>query len=322
MFEKIEYNIKEYFKMFDNINGQSAAKILNHDANLELDKVQRLSLGKGVHLNYIEMEKVENYKDTIFIYGLIDNLNNLRYIGISKNIKTRFRNHKNTNIDKRTWKNNWVKSVYENKGFIKMIIIDQISYLSNKAEQKADTLEKFWIKTLSEYCELTNYNELFVQTQYEYNTQSIHKNKKHIYVYNKNCEFVEELPSLKDVVYKYKISYSAVSLGISKKRLRKDFYFSFKKLDKFIPTENKPKPNLRKCYQYDLFGNFIAEYESVALASKITGIKQNSIKDCLHDRAKTAYTSIFRKYKADKIDVPLFKNKEWSTRFKNKREAL
>lgn len=65
--------------------------------------------------------------------------------------------------------------------------------------------------------------------------------------------------------------------------------------------DNPPK-TITKCYQYDLEGYFIKEFESVICASEETKTNKSSISRCCHGGIKSAGGYIWRLYKVEKIE--------------------
>ena len=72
--------------------------------------------------------------------------------------------------------------------------------------------------------------------------------------------------------------------------------------------EGSNNTNTNPIYQYDLDGNFIKSYTSIAIASKITGINKSAISACSNNDANIKFAGgfIWRKYKVNKLDkVPV-----------------
>jgi hypothetical protein len=66
-----------------------------HPSPFKMGKVQRLSLGKGVHRNLITLEMVSNFNTMIYIYTLEDPFTGeIRYVGKTINLKNRFKQPK------------------------------------------------------------------------------------------------------------------------------------------------------------------------------------------------------------------------------------
>ena len=66
----------------------------------------------------------------------------------------------------------------------------------------------------------------------------------------------------------------------------------------------KARDRMKAVYQYDLDGNFVAEYESIKSASRNTGAKDAHISEICHNETGTAKGYTWRFYKTDKIMSP------------------
>jgi len=60
----------------------------------------------------------------IFIYTLEDSVGNIRYVGKSKDIKRRFREHIKNYDKSNTYKNNWIKSLIKKGDYPVISILD------------------------------------------------------------------------------------------------------------------------------------------------------------------------------------------------------
>lgn len=284
-------------------NGQSAAKILNPE--LDTDNVHRLSLGRGVHLNYIDLEKAKDLKDSIFIYCLCDENLEIRYVGITKNLRTRLSAHKCVRHNENNWKVNWVKSVNKN---ISMIIIDVFNI---KEFSVADDRETYFISELSKHCRLVNHDKLVFNRETEYRARGHHKNKKSINIFNKDCRIIKKFNSLKEAIAYLKISYSGLSCAIKRKALINELYYaSFD--DVYHPKKKYKSPLSKIVYQFTIEGLFVNKYSSVAEASRETLINRNSIKDCINGGQKSAGGFIF--FNTNNFKKPTYRGKTWQKR--------
>lgn len=75
------------------------------------------------------------------------------------------------------------------------------------------------------------------------------------------------------------------------------FMWRYEKKDKIEPYKKGKRiaPNKRKIYQFKLDGTFVAEWESLALASKSVGASSSSLLTrCLQGKCKSAYGYIWR----------------------------
>jgi hypothetical protein len=270
-------------------NGQSASK--------QPQKVEGsttiLCCGEVLfNVKLVNWEKVDN--NLIYIYLLVDPISKeVRYIGLTKNLKKRFYAHI-TNTDKLSHKRNWIKSlkIMNLKPFLYIIKTFDL-----KDFEKADKYETFLIRLFAKYdYKLTNHDKIFTQNN-NYSLNCKHKNTKKVYYFDNEFNLMGEFNSLKEVCLYFKRAYSTVSLAIKNKTKVSDYYLSFEN------NFNKEFKNRgKKCYQYDLNGNYINEFISVAEAFRLTGINRNSIKDNINGKQKSAEKFIFTDYKKDKID--------------------
>jgi len=108
--------------------------------------------------------------------------------------------------------------------------------------------------------------------------------KKKVYKYDKSGKLIEQFNCLEDAaktVNATKQSISSACLGKSK--LYKGFYWSYQ--EPFEPGLDRRK---KKVFQYTLEGNLVAEYKSVADASRKTGASKTSIaKVCRGEYSKS-----------------------------------
>lgn len=121
-----------------------------------------------------------------------------------------------------------------------------------------------------------------------------------VYQYLKSGNLLHEWPCLKDVVEHHGMSYPTLSSAMTRKNRCFGYYWSLKKLKRF--NFNSIHNRGKKCYQYDLFGNFICPHASVASAAKATGINRNSIKDNINGIQLSAGKFIFSSQKRETLD--------------------
>lgn len=110
--------------------------------------------------------------------------------------------------------------------------------------------------------------------------------KKKIFKYAKSGKLVEQFECLEDAaktVGATKQSISSACLSVNK--IYKGFYWSYKLQEPFIPgTDNR----LKKVFQFTLEGRLVAEFKSVAEASRKTGLSKTCIaRVCRREREKS-----------------------------------
>lgn len=288
-------------------NGQSAAKDLSSKKEYDQSSSTILCCGEVlVNINYINWETVETKKDKFYIYCLMDPITNkIRYVGITIDLITRYKSHCYNKKDIKNWKINWVNSLRRKKLKPIMCIIEEIKKEDFNDYDEwvsfGDNRETYYIKLLSN-CgyELVNHEKMFT-FNYSYSSIGQHKNTKKIYEYDSNTLLlIKEWDSLKEVTLKKNISYSSLSCSITRKNKCVGNYWSLKKMEKYDLKEKIDKG--KKCYRYDLNGNYIDEYSSIAEASRSLKINRNSIKDCISGKQKSGGKFIFKDFKINKIE--------------------
>jgi hypothetical protein len=119
-----------------------------------------------------------------------------------------------------------------------------------------------------------------------YNIDSGGGFKKDVFKYNKKGNLVTKFDCLEaaaKTVGATKQSISSACLSVNK--LYKGFYWSYKLQEPFIPGTDK---RLKKVFQYTLKGEFVNEFNSVAEASRKTGVSKTSIaKVCRREYSKS-----------------------------------
>ena len=110
--------------------------------------------------------------------------------------------------------------------------------------------------------------------------------KKTVYKYDKSGILIEQFECLEDAaksVNATKQSISSACLGVNK--IYKGYYWSYHYQEPFEPGIDRRK---KKVLQYTLDGKLIAEFNSVAEASKITGLSKTCIaRVCRKEREKS-----------------------------------
>jgi len=218
----------------------------------------------------------------IYIYTLINPLKNeVFYVGFTCNIKKRYNAHLNVfgkSSEKNPHKNNVIKKIL-NSGFKpEMKIIDECNY-SYDLKTNAFEHEKLEIYYIKKYRE-----EGITLTNITNGGEGGAHNKKRVFQYSKEGEFIAEYSTVKEIADKYGvvISVPSHSLNQRKRNLFKQTYL-------FTSHEIAKKFNFIekfKIVQYDLKGNFVSEYNSQREASKKTNISSSTINSCLKGRFK------------------------------------
>jgi hypothetical protein len=122
-------------------------------------------------------------------------------------------------------------------------------------------------------------------------------------------KFIREYPSISEAAKKSGISYKVISYCANKKtpigggfqwRYRSDPIFKKGICD--LPTV-RMKVNVKPVLQFDLMGNFMAEYPSPANVLDAVGISRSSLHECLREKIRTTGKYQWR-WKSD----PIFRN--------------
>ncbi len=287
-------------------NGQSAAKHLKSWYENGEGSTTILVGGVPIEISRFDWEKVDFVNDKFFVYCLACPFTlEIRYIGITVNYQTRYRTHCYTYEEKkRNWKMNWVRSIRRMGQKPVMLKLDEIQAFGGAKTQRqidkfVDLKEREYIHLFAKSgYRLVNHDKL-VSSKYEYNAMGQHKNKKSVYQYFTSGSFLMEWPSLKSVIEHYGMKYPTLSSAMTRKGKSFGFYWSLEKMDKFVPPPIHER-NSKKCYQYDLLGNFICSHSSVAEASRSTGIDRNCIKDNINGIQMSAHKFVFTSVKKEK----------------------
>lgn len=245
-----------------------------------------------------------------YIYILKDpNTNQVRYVGKAKNPKNRYSNHINKNRDKNTHKRNWINKLRKNNQKPILEVIEKTT--NNKWKER----EKFWIKYyLDKGNKLVNYTE--GGDGLTYGNQTSYKksdgNKEIVGLY-KNGEIFYIFSSIKEAESFFNLSQGTISHVLKKDRktscdliwLYKDDYDN---MDEFTLTEhiewslrcdkhiNKTSYKPKIIYQFNIDGEFIKEWESLAKVEKELKINRSAICNCAKGRTKSSGGYIW-KYK-------------------------
>lgn len=287
------------------INGQSAAKGLSSEKEYNQSSSTILRCGEVlININPVNWEMVDTKKDKTYIYCLIDPVTNeIRYVGITIDLRQRYRSHCCNSKTENTWKHSWAKKL-KDEGLKPLIyileILEKNSYPSvEEWNIKSDERETYYIQLLGRNgFKLLNHAKL-LSFDYSYTTQGQHKNTKKLYQYDGDTLLlVKEWDSLKQATIELNCSYSGLSCACSRKTKQFGHYWSLNKLDKFI----KKEPRGNKCYRYTLYGEYIDEYKSIASAGRILNINRCCIQDNIRGIQLSAGEFIFKDYKVDKID--------------------
>lgn len=127
--------------------------------------------------------------------------------------------------------------------------------------------DSYWSKTKFMILNIDNYKK---------------KNKKPVYMYNTNLEFIGEFNSESECAKKLDVSLKRIRHAIETKRACNKVYLSLEKVDKFKKSEHKIHRH-SVLFQYDLNGNFIQEMNREEV-KKICGVNYSKIHDAIREK--------------------------------------
>lgn len=219
----------------------------------------------------------------IGIYGFQNQLNQKWYIGQSIHIEHRQKEHKNEMLSNRSnnkFYNALRKYGWENFSF---------QILEECSPEELNSKEVYWIKYYDSY--LNGYNSTPGGQEKYFNPQLIYD------AWDEglsNIEIAEKLNIDRHTVYNNLINYKNYSLHESKVRGGKLAYQSNSSIN-------------NKIYQYDLEGNYLAEWPSRKEIMRVLGFDASVIGKCISNKRKTAYGFQWKDFYQEKIES--YKNK-------------
>ena len=201
----------------------------------------------------------------IGIYGFQNQLNGKWYIGQSIHVEHRQKEHKQEMLSNRSnnkFQNALRKHGWENFSF---------QVLEECSPEELNQKEVFWIQHYNSY--LNGYNSTPGGQEKYFNPQLIYDAWD---AGLSNIEIAEKLNIDRHTVYNNLRNYKNYSLHESKIRGGKLAYQS-------NPVNNS------KIYQYDLEGNYLAEWPSRKEIMRTLGFDASAIGKCVSNKRKTAY---------------------------------
>ena len=135
----------------------------------------------------------------------------------------------------------------------------------------------------------------------EYNSKEKGYNKdrgggfqKTIYQYDLNGSYVKSYDDLSSAALSVNTSKQRISNAcLGKNKLFGNYYWSYKYIESFVPETDFRK---KIVLQYDMEDNYLNTFESVAMASKLTGLSKTCISRCC--RGERQYSGGYKwKYK-------------------------
>ena len=118
-----------------------------------------------------------------------------------------------------------------------------------------------------------------------YNSDSGGGFKKIIYQFNEAGVLINSFSSLKEIETTLNYDKRRVSNACTTATLWKGSYWSYSQNNTFKPTVDSRK---KKVFQYSLNGEILAHYNSVAEASRITGLSKTCISRCCRGERRSS----------------------------------
>lgn len=231
------------------------------------------------------------------IYKITNKINNKIYIGQTINYEKRMKEH----IYGRRNTKNHIEQVIDRaikKYGVENFLFEKID--NSESQEEIDILERKYIKQYNSL-KPNGYNVLKGGRE-----KNGAWNMKEIEIYDLNGNYIESCESPSEYArINNKYNDSAIRDCCNKRILRhKDRIFKWKDDKAKITPYIKPKSAKSKVvYQYDLYGNFIREYESVTLASEITNTRRIGIVNCVNGNQKSANNFQWSYHKKEYLEI-------------------
>lgn len=215
----------------------------------------------------------------IYIYLIRSKLNNKCYVGQTVNYEKRIKEHIYGRNAKR---NSMIDRALKRHGSenFEFSIID----VSNNQES-ADNLEREYIQKYN--CLKPNGYNILIGGRKQQGSW----NERKIFMYDLQGNYICEFKSSSDAERKTNYIYLRKGINsccLKKVKKYKDKIFLYEKYNKINPYIKPKSSRNKKVYQFDLTRKLIGSYESITMASKLTGTSRTSIIGCLRNDYKKA----------------------------------
>lgn len=215
------------------------------------------------------------------VYKITNLINNKSYIGVSIHIEQRWREHQNGK-----------GSAELHKDIIKYGLKNFSFEILEECDEKVMYLkEPKWIKYYNSYKNGYNQNPGGINS----NLQAIKVTKKTVYCYDLKGNFLKTYESLNEAERLTGVPNSNISKAARGERKKAgNFQWSYEKFDKIKPYirtcifKEKKVCNNKKVNQYNLENKLLNTFNSIAEASRKTGVNKNSIGMVCNKQRKTA----------------------------------
>lgn len=220
------------------------------------------------------------------IYKITNITNNKSYIGKSKNIENRWKDHQ------RATDNYAIHVAMRQYGVSNFTfeIIEECEF------EDLNKKEIYWIKYYNSY--LNGYNET------PGGEGVLEANKKAVNQYDLNGKYLRTFSSITEAENFLKLNYhgSGINSACLLKENRTTAHgYQWRYVDDvpsgqdIFTSGNQTNRARKKVQQFDLNNIFIQEFDNISQASLITGIGRTSISNCLNGYSKTAGNYLWKK---------------------------
>lgn len=202
----------------------------------------------------------------------------VRYVGkTTQSLKRRLNGHIQKSKTTSYYVSNWIKTLTNTDLKPNIELLDVVN------DFEWEFWEQYWIAQCKAWgFKLTNITEGGDHCSRE--NVTLPSNTKTIYRYTLLGDFLDEHLSSKKLANKLKVYDSNIRFAAHNGTSCAGYRFAFYKVDKLTVTHRVKKA----INQYDLEGNFIAEYVSTREACRITGVDYSNIGKVLNRRTHTA----------------------------------
>jgi len=241
-----------------------------------------------------------NEETKTWIYALLDPIDNLpKYIGKSINPKKRYKEHIAKCNTENTKKGNWIK------GLKKQGLFPVMQILKETTEANVEFWEEHYIDFYTKNgFSLKNYDSKGIGTAKVRTKETVEsiktKMSKQVYQYDLTGNLIKIHKSFRDAERETGINHGNISKCCSGEfKHTGGFIFTLEQKSDIQVIKN-PNAQKKKVLQIDLDGNIIAEYISIAHASKSTNIDASNISRVCSGFKKSVKGKYFRFKNEDK----------------------
>ena len=217
----------------------------------------------------VNKENLINFKNKSGIYIL--SINNKKYIGSSIDLNDRILTHLSL-LKRNKHHSNYLQNLYNKYNTLDFDILEIVEETNNLLER-----EKYYINILNPKC-----NSVLDPT-IEFNCKV---SSKIVYQYDLKGNYINSYPSVKEAGRQLKVDSRGIGLcAAGDKTYYKSAYgfiWSYKKSKKLKAYSNNSKiSKIVSVFMYDIEGNYIMKFKSIAEAARYVGLGRNKNFDSL-----------------------------------------